>query len=180
MADRTKQMADEARRAAEADANVDPLTGTPGAHPLGAGLGAAGAGAAGMALGSMGGPVGAIAGAVIGGLAGGLAGKEVAENVNPTDPVAEDAYWQENFRSRLYVQAHEAYDVYRPAYQYGWESRSRHANRTFDEAEPELRRDWDTREARARLEWDKARAAARDAWHRVNQARPGDFDRDRP
>ena len=177
MADRTKQIADEARRAAEADANADPLTGAPGAHPLGAGLGAAGAGAAGMAIGAMGGPVGAVAGAVIGSIAGGLAGKEVAENIHPTDPAAEDAYWQTNFRSRPYVAPDENYELYRPAYQYGWESQQRHASRSFDEAEPELSREWESREARAKLEWDRAKAAARDAWQRVERPRASEFDR---
>src|SRR4051794_27931240 len=74
----------------ERDLNADPISGEPGAHPVGAGVGAAAAGAAaGAAGGAMAGPAGVVVGAVIGGVAGGLAGKEVAESIDPT---TEDAY----------------------------------------------------------------------------------------
>src|SRR5260221_4354034 len=72
-------------------ANRDPLTGAPGAHPLGTGLGAVAGGAAtGAAIGTVAGPVGTAAGIVAGAVVGGLAGKGVAEKVDPT---VEDAYW---------------------------------------------------------------------------------------
>ncbi|NJL23055.1 MAG: hypothetical protein HC895_23115, partial [Leptolyngbyaceae cyanobacterium SM1_3_5] len=35
------------------DSNPDPITGEPGAHPVGTGIGAAGAGAAGAAIGGV-------------------------------------------------------------------------------------------------------------------------------
>lgn len=63
---------------APASAHPDPITGEPGAHPVGVGVGALGAGAAGAAIGSIGGPIGMLIGAAIGAVAGGLAGKEVA------------------------------------------------------------------------------------------------------
>ena len=59
-------------------AHPDPITGEPGAHPVGVGVGAVGAGIAGAAIGMIAGPVGALIGAAIGAVAGGLAGKEVA------------------------------------------------------------------------------------------------------
>ena len=68
---------------APASANPDPITGEPGAHPVGVGVGALGAGAAGAAIGSIGGPIGMLIGAAIGAVAGGLAGKEVATNDAP-------------------------------------------------------------------------------------------------
>jgi hypothetical protein len=72
------------------DANRDPITGAPGAHPVGTGVGATGGGAAGAAIGAaVGGPVGAAVGLAAGAIAGGLAGKGAAEAVNPT---AEDGY----------------------------------------------------------------------------------------
>ncbi len=70
-------------------AHPDPITGEPGAHPVGVGVGALGAGAAGAAIGSIGGPIGMLIGAAIGAVAGGLAGKEVAAT-NDT-PVAEES-----------------------------------------------------------------------------------------
>src|SRR5689334_1733800 len=94
------------------DRNPDPITGEPGAHPVGTGAGAAAGGlAAGAAAGALGGPVGAIAGAVVGGVIGGLAGKEVAEQFDPT----EDAYWREHYRERPYADKSSDYETYRPA-----------------------------------------------------------------
>ena len=69
-------------------ANPDPITGEPGAHPVGVGIGALGAGVAGAAVGAFAGPVGVLVGAAIGALAGGLAGKEVAaaDDTEPEPP----------------------------------------------------------------------------------------------
>src|SRR5437870_5581583 len=112
--------------------NRDPISGEKGAHPVGVGVGTAiGGGVAGGAIGSAAaaiagatvagaaaGPVGAVVGAVAGGIVGAYAGKEVAENTNPT---LEDRYWEENYRSRPYIEQDIAYEEYRPAYRYGWE-----------------------------------------------------------
>ena len=158
------------------DTNPDPISGEPGAHPVGTGVGAAITGAAaGMAGGALGGPLGAIAGAAIGAVAGGYAGKAVEEQLDPT---AEDAYWRENYRSRPYVERDADYEAYRPAYQYGWESRSLHTGRRFEEVEPELERGWGERRTQSPLAWEKAKHATRDAWDRVERAIPGDADRD--
>lgn len=157
------------------DANRDPLTDAPGAHPVGVAAGAASAGAAGAAVGAaVGGPVGAAVGGAVGAVAGGLAGKGAAEAVNPT---VEDEYWRDNYSSRPYAKS-SSYDDLQPAYQYGWESFTRYRGRKFDEVEPELRRGWETGKYNAKLGWDKARDATSDAWHRVERAIPGDFDKD--
>jgi hypothetical protein len=172
----TKKRADDA-----ADLNRDPITGEPGAHPVGTGVGAAvGGGAAGAALGAAGaaaaaggavgaaaGPIGAVVGAVAGGIAGGLAGKDIAELINPTE---EDAFWRANYRGRPYVDSGAAYDDYQAAYRYGWESRARHHGRRFDDVEAELRSGWEKTKAKSRLGWEKAKGAVRDAWDRVENA----------
>ncbi len=152
------------------DANLDPISGEPGAHPVGVGLGAAGAGAAGAAIGSFAGPVGTAVGAVVGAVAGGLAGKGMAEAIDPT---AEDAYWRDNYRDRPYVNQGESYDDFAPAYRHGWEARSRYAGRSFDEVETDLGREWDQSEHKLRMGWDRARHATRDAWQRVEDTVPG-------
>jgi len=158
------------------DANPDPLTGTPGAHPVGVGTGAIGGAAAGAGIGSVvGGPVGALVGGSVGAVAGGLAGKEAAEASNPT---VEDAYWRANFKSRPYVVVVDTYEVYQPAYRYGWESYANYRGRTFEEAEPELRRVWETTPAATTLSWERARSATRDAWNRVERGFPADIDWD--
>jgi hypothetical protein len=153
------------------DTNPDPITGEPGSHPVGTGIGAAAGGAAaGAAGGAVAGPVGAAVGAVVGAVAGGLAGKAVEEHIDPT---AEDAFWRQNYRDRPYVEQGIEYDTYRPAYQYGWESRSRYRDRRFEEVEPELKSGWSAQKQHSALAWDKAKQAARDAWDRVDRATAG-------
>ena len=174
------------------DTNPDPITGTPGSHPIGTGVGAAAGGAAaglagaaiagaatGAAMTGPAAPVGAVIGAVVGAVAGGLAGKGVAESVDPT---AEDAYWREHHKTRPYAAADVAnYDYDRdfaPAYRHGYTAAVRHHGRKYDEVESDLARGWDETKGESRLGWDKAKHAARDAWHRVERSAPGDADRD--
>ena len=143
--------------------NRDPLSGAPGAHPVGVGVGAAAGGiAAGAAIGTVAGPVGTLVGAAIGAVVGGLAGKGVAESIDPT---VEDAYWRENYASRDYVADGRSYDDYGPAYGYGV---SRYeGERTFEDVEPELADGWMGARGPSTLGWGEAAPAARDAWERV-------------
>src|SRR5258706_12776529 len=77
------------------EANRDPITGEPGAHPIGTGLGAAaGAVAAGAAAGTGAGPVGTLIGAAAGAGLGGLAGKGAGEVFDPT---VEAAFLEEKY-----------------------------------------------------------------------------------
>ena len=150
------------------DTNRDPITGEPGAHPIGTGLGAAlGGAAAGAATGTVAGPVGTLVGAALGAIVGGLAGKSVAETI---DPSLEDAYWRENFNSRPYIAAGSSYDDYGPAFGYGVSSYSRYQGRSFDELEADLARDWAGARGRCSLDWALARNATRDAWSRVSRS----------
>jgi hypothetical protein len=158
------------------DRNEDPITGAPGSHPVGTGIGAAGAGAAATAVGAaVGGPVGAAVGAVVGAVAGGLAGKSVAERIDPT---AEDAYWRDAYRNESYYDSSATYDDYAPAYRAGYEGYGRYHGRRFEDVEGDLQRDYTSSRGNSRLEWEKAKHATRAAWHRVERAIPGDADRD--
>ena len=66
--------------------NNDTITGEPGSHPLGTGVGAGHGELAGAAVGTaVAGPLGTLAGAVIEAVAGGLAGKEIAVNADRTE-----------------------------------------------------------------------------------------------
>jgi phage tail tape-measure protein len=96
------------------DANRDPLTGEPGAHPVGTGIGAA---AGGTAAGAAAGVAGGSAGAVVGGIVGGLAGKAAGEAIDPT---REDAYWKNNYKREAYYDSSLSYDDYSPAYRTGY------------------------------------------------------------
>jgi len=138
--------------------------------------GVAGGAAAGAAVGGMTGPVGAAIGAAVGAAVGAIAGHRKA------DPVAEEAYWRDNYASRPYVTSGASYDDYQPAYRYGVDAYSRNPGRSYDEVEPELGRDWNSARGTSSLEWEHAKHATRDAWHRagnaVERAVPGDSDGD--
>ena len=145
--------------------NRDPITGAPGAHPVGTGLGATGGALAGAAAGSLAGPVGTVVGLVAGAVAGGLGGKAVAEGVNPT---MEDAYWRENYAKEEYVDATRSYDDYAPAYALGWSGRAERGA-DFEAVEPTLAGEWKTRRGASNLEWAQARPATRAAWDRADE-----------
>lgn len=144
--------------------NRDPITGAPGAHPVGTGVGATGGAIAGAAVGSVAGPVGAVVGLVAGAVAGGLGGKAVAEGVNPTQ---EDAYWRDNYDKESYYDRTRTYDDYGPAYELGWSGRAQRGA-DFAAAEPALASEWNDRRGTSGLEWSQARPAAEAAWDRAD------------
>ncbi|MBA4148938.1 MAG: PRC-barrel domain-containing protein [Verrucomicrobia bacterium] len=149
------------------DANRDPITGTPGSHPVGTGIGAAAGGAAaGAAVGSVAGPVGTVAGIAAGAVIGGLAGKGIAEAVDPT---AEEAYWREHHSEQTFVRDRE-FDEFGGAYRTGYEGYPRYAKggRTFEQSEADLQRDYERNRGTSTLAWADAREAARAAWHKVH------------
>ncbi len=107
-----------------------------------------------------------------GAAAGAIMGRSAAE---PTNATLEHQFWRNEFGKRPYVTQGSLYDQYAPAFQYGWESQAAFApkGRTFDEAEPELRRDWGTRCGKSKLSWENAKEATRDAWSRVEKQSAG-------
>lgn len=160
--------------AAEAINPTDPATGARRGHPVGTGVGVATGAATGAAIGSAVGPVGTAVGGVLGAVAGGLAGEEVSRAVNPT---VEDDYWRRNYAARPYVTPGAAYDTYRTAYQFGWESYRRYRGRPFGDIEGELRREWERTDRE--MSWESARGATRDAWQRVGEQQRPIGDRSR-
>ncbi len=148
------------------DANRDPITHEPGAHPVGTGLGAAAGGAAaGAALGVVGGPVGAAVGGIAGAVVGGLGGKAAAEAVNPT---AEEAYWREAYEGEPYYERGRVYADYHPAYSLGWSAAGVYAG-PFDAAEPRLIEEWDKGRTDASLQWHQAKPAVQAAYERASR-----------
>jgi uncharacterized protein YcfJ len=158
------------------DANRDPLSGAPGAHPVGTGVGAAGGGAAGAAIGAAAGPVGAAVGLAVGAVAGGLAGKAVAEQIDPT---VEDQYWRENYPTRSYSESDVLYEDYQPAYRIGYEGYARYQGKRYEDVESELERDYERSKGSSTVPWEKAKYATRDAWRRVENAIPRDTGTER-
>ena len=152
----------------EEDLNRDPITGTPGAHPLGTGAGAVVGAISGAAIGTAAGPLGAVIGAAAGAVVGGLVGKSSAEAVNPT---AEEVFWRETYvREPYYVQG-RAYEYYAPGFRAGWKGRVRHDGRSYEEAEPELLAEYLLTKSEIDPDWQEISPAARAAWDRVDHNR---------
>jgi hypothetical protein len=150
-------------------ANPDPLTKSPGAHPIETGVGAAiGGAAAGLAAGAAAGPAGAVVGAIVGGVAGGYGGKAVGEWIDPT---TDDTWLRDTFESRPYAREGETFDTYVPAYRYGGEAERRFSGRSFSEIEEDVRSDYEQTPAAKSMDWPRARHAIRDAYDRTCQIR---------
>jgi len=149
----------------EGDLNRDPITGTPGAHPLGTGAGAVVGGLSGAVIGTVAGPLGTAIGAAAGAVMGGLVGKSTAEAINPT---AEEVFWRETYiREPYYVQG-RAYEYYALGFRAGWKGRVRHDGRAFEEAEPDLLAEYILTKSELDPDWQEIRPAARAAWDRVD------------
>lgn len=150
------------------DSNRDPITGEPGAHPVGVGAGAASGSIAGAVIGgAVAGPIGVGVGAVVGAVTGAMAGKGAAEAINPT---AEHEFWRVEYKNRPYFTTGTPYEQYGPAYQYGIVSYEKYKGKTFIEVEPQLGRDWESRRGQSKLSWMHSKEAAQDAWLRVEKA----------
>jgi len=151
------------------DANPDPITGTPGSHPVSTGVGAAAAGAAGAAIGSVvpgiGTAIGGVVGAVVGAVGGGLAGKAVGEAIDPTET---DRYWSERHASRKGIKTGTTFENYRPAYRHGAELAATGGAYNDDSA----RTAWvEKHQATSGLSYDEAKGAIRDEFDRHIQLR---------
>ena len=140
--------------------NPDPLTNTPGSHPIETGIGAVlGGAASGLVVGAVGGPVGALVGAIAGGaIAGGLAGKGVGELIDPT---TEDN-WIRNLLAGKPEPTGQWETDARQAYRFGWRAESRHPRHTFAQAESGVRAEWEAEFPTGR--WDTHRSHVRDGY----------------
>jgi hypothetical protein len=81
-------------------------------------------------------------------------------------------YWQydNRFRNHYTREGFEGeYDAYRPAYRFGYDlgRDERYRSRSWEEIEPEARREWERRGERGT--WDRFRDSIRHAWEEVKQ-----------
>jgi hypothetical protein len=150
------------------DMNRDPITGTPGSHPVGTGLGSAGGATVGAVAGAVFGPVGMLVGGAVGAIAGAAVGHNAAERVDPT---GEAEYWKNEYTTRPYAKTGASYESdYQPAYVYGVNSRNTVGQRRWDDTlETELQKDWDKNKSSSSLAWNDAKPAVRDAWDRTDR-----------
>ena len=158
----------------KSNANLDPITGEPGSHPIGTTVGAAGGGLTGAALGgAVGGPLGAAVGAVVGGVVGAYSGRSVAEVMHPTE---DEKTWREHHGEQPWKD--EPYEHYAPAYKTGFDAARKYVGKHYDEIEADVARDYEKNDANPAIPWDRARPAVRAAWHKVSGVTaPRDTDR---
>lgn len=146
--------------------NPDPITDSPGSHPIETGIGAIlGGAASGLAVGALASgpaaPIGAVIGAIAGGaVAGGLAGKGVGELIDPT---TEDN-WIRDLMAKKPTQPKGWEEEAREAYRFGWRSESRVAGRTFAQSENQLEGEWRTQYPTR--SWEDNRSHVRDGFER--------------
>jgi len=150
----------------EQQENQDPITGAPGAHPIGVGLGAViGGAAAGAAAGTVTvGPVGTLLGAEVGAVAGGFVGKGIAEHYEPT--IVEN-HWRPRFATESYYTDGMSYEDYAPAYQLAAARRAQAKDQDFEAVRKSLASDYEAVRGSSRLGWEQAEPAARASWYKV-------------
>lgn len=61
---------------------------------------------------------------------------------------------------------------YEPAYRFGWEARSRYADRQWEDVQGELQREWEAQRDSSKLTWDQAREVCQDAWNHYLRESP--------
>lgn len=79
----------------------------------------------------------------------------------------DDNYWRQSYSSRQYIESGSSYEDYQLAYQTGHEGCDLYLGKSFDEAEPELKRDYEAllaQKSGTGLAWNKVKDAVRDAW----------------
>ena len=181
------------------DRNPDPITGAPGSHPTGVGIGAAAGGATGVgaamavgaATGSIAGPIGTAIGIIAGAVVGGYVGKGIGEKVDPTEDVE---YWRNEHKNRPYFSKDHDYDRdLAPAYRYGstiglgmGEDYDRPLNTTGSTSgtaagagagSSGLSRNYDDHENDIRAGWDKVKGQSSLSYDRARDAIRDAFDR---
>ena len=146
--------------------NPDPVSDTPGSHPIETGLGAAlGGAASGFAVGLVAGPVGAAIGAAVGAIAGGYAGKGVGELIDPT---TQDNWLREHFAHHDLKPAPADMPWYRSAYRFGVQAAHRHPAADFPAAESHLKAEWATAGTDNKT-WEEVRATIKAGYERARQ-----------
>jgi len=100
-----------------------------------------------------------------------------AKHLDKTSFADDRTYWKNQLANEPYYESGQQFSDFESAYQVGSEGRSRYAEQSFDQAEPNLRSEWEESKGSARIGWEKAKHAVRAAWNRVEDAIPGDSNK---
>jgi hypothetical protein len=127
---------DATRKVSKAATNLDPIMGTPRAHPIRMSLGATGGAMAGAAIGAIAGSVSAVVGLVASAVAGGLAGKGAADKM---DPSVYDQHPKTEHSMRPSAEHGASYVTHRPAYRAGYEGYTPFTGKKYEDVGSHLR-----------------------------------------
>lgn len=86
-------------------------------------------------------------------------GERVADDIE-----AIDDYWRDHYSSRPYIKSNSPYSTYRDAYLFGYQAKTKHAGKTFEQVEADLKREWEQNRTDFQMTWEEAKEAVRDAW----------------
>jgi hypothetical protein len=88
----------------------------------------------------------------------------------PRTWMEEEDYWRSTYSTRPYASG-GTYEIFAPAYRYGYESADRYRGRSWSDVERDLERDWNSYQYRSNSTWQQIKDAVRDAWDRVTGQR---------
>jgi hypothetical protein len=101
-----------------------------------------------------------------------------AKRLDKADFAPERMYWKNQLAKEPYYESGQQFSDFESAYQVGVEGRGRYANRKFEDVETNLRDEWEDVKGSSKIGWEKAKHAVRAAWNRIEEALPGDADKD--
>jgi len=159
--DAEKKFTERVKKADAQAMNRDPITDSPGSHPIGTAFGTTGGAVAGALIGSVGGPAGSAIGGMVGAIVGAAAGHAMGEVVYPT---AEESHWRDAYTREPYFNANLDFSDYAPAFRAGYMYRTAYPDRPWEVAEAELKSVWENNRGTSRLSWIEAREAVLAAW----------------
>lgn len=87
-------------------------------------------------------------------------------------------HWKKTFQNEPYYDARYSWEDFDPAYKYAYQSHEENPHKRFEEIENRLEAGWDIAKGKSKLAWQDAKHAIRSAWQSIEQALPGDADRD--
>ena len=100
-----------------------------------------------------------------------------AKRLDKTEFAEERTYWKNQLAKEPYYETGQQFSDFESAYQVGVEGRGRYADQSFSDAEPNLRSEWEEMKGSSKIGWEKAKHAVRAAWNRVEDALPGDSNK---
>jgi hypothetical protein len=99
---------------------------------------------------------------------GGSAAQQAVEAIHEQ----EDAHWRAHYAEEPYHEPGRPYDYYARAYRTGYEGRTAHEDKRFEDIEPELEAKYRREKQDSEPEWQDIKSAVRASWNRLTHLFP--------